>query len=102
MKIELEEKDIAFANNINKDLEDGENVPLFVNEIGKHYFIDFSCTDIGKANAFIDFLMNPNNNKELEEKLGMEINAICYSKNDAKIDTLKEYLRDFLENLDNI
>ena len=32
MKIELDEKDLKFIENVNKDLADGEDIPLFINE----------------------------------------------------------------------
>lgn len=102
MKIELDKKDINFINRINEDLSNGENVPIYINNIGKDYYLNFKCLDIAKANAFIMYFMHPNNTKEIEEKFGIQINSINYCDGDNKLSELKSYLREFLNKLDNI
>ena len=102
MKIELEEKDINYINRVNEDISNGELPPLFVNEVGRDYFINFKCLDRAKANSFILSLLNPARSKEMEEKFGIQFNSLNYCEGDNKIATLKEYLRSFLDTLENI
>lgn len=103
MKIELDENDIKYINRVNQDLADGECPPLFC-EIGKDYYINFTCLDRAKANNFILSLCapNPDITKEVEEKFGVRFNSINYCKGDNKITELKGLLQSFLNALDNI
>lgn len=102
MKIELEENDINYINRVNEDLAAGECSPLFVNEVGKDYYINFTCLDRAKANSFILSLCSQSMNKEMEEKCGIYINSINYCHGDNKISELKDRLRSFLNELENI
>lgn len=104
MKIELDENDLSYINKINKDLENGEQIPLFVGEKGKRYFIEFTCEDIAKANAFIMMFMNPNAEKvqELKDKFGIKVECISYCTGDTKREELKRYLRKMLQELEDM
>lgn len=104
MKIELDKKDFDYIEKINQDLLSGEQIPLFIGEKGKRYFIEFTCEDVAKANAFAMMLMNPNPEKatELKEKFGITVNCISYCNGDSKVNELKQYLQSFLQSLENI
>lgn len=104
MKIELDENDLSYIKKINKDLEDGEQIPLFISEKGRRYFIEFTCEDIAKANSFVMMLMNPNAEKiqELKDKFGIRIECISYHARDAKREELKRYLREVLQELERM
>lgn len=102
MKVELEDKDLSYINRINADLNNGENIPLFINQVGKEYYIKFVCNDIAKANNFImDLIMNPDN-KENEEKFGVQFISLNYYHGDDKISTLKSKLQSFIDELDRL
>lgn len=104
MKIELDEKDLKYIQNINEGLSNGENLPVFIPEKGKRYFIEFTCEDVAKANAFAMMFMNPNPEKvtELREIFGITVNCISYCNGDSKLSELKQYLQSFLQSLENI
>lgn len=103
MKIELEEEDLKYIQSINNDLSAGEDIPLFINEPQKRYFIEFTCEDVARANAFVMMFMNPNIGKvkELREKFGITVNAISYCRGDTKLNELKQYLQSFLQTLED-
>lgn len=103
MKIEFDEKDLDYIDTINKALEDRENIPIFIPEKGR-YFIEFTCEDIGKANAFAMMFMNPNIEKvqELKDKLGITVNCISYCSGDSKREELKRYLQGMLRDLEQM
>lgn len=100
MKIEFDEDDKNYIDRINKDLEIGADVPLFINQVGKTYYINFTCTDIAKANAFIMEFLRPSNN--IMEKFGIRVNSLNYCEGDNKVYQLKEFLQNFLNQLDEI
>lgn len=102
MKIEFEEKDIKRIDGINEDIANNQSPILFVNEVGKNYYINFECVDIAKANNFIWMLMTENKDikKEIEDKFGIKINSINYCEGDNKLHTLKAYLKRFLDELE--
>ena len=102
MKFVLEERDTNYIDKINKDIQYGECPPLFVNQIGKRYYIEFECTDIAKANNFVFDMMNSRNEEQLEEVLGIRVNCINYCNGDTKLNELKETLKDFLYKLENM
>lgn len=104
MNIEFEEKDLKYIDNINKDLESGEEPPLLINKIDHQYYIAFTCKDIAKSNGFImGLIKNPQfNSVELEEKFGIVIDSINFSKGDLKIKELKNTLQNFIDELDKI
>lgn len=103
MKIEFDEKDLDYIDTINKSLESGENIPIFIPEKGR-YFIEFTCEDIAKANAFAMMFMNQNVEKvkELKEKLGITVNCISYCSGDSKREELKRYLEKMLRGLEQM
>lgn len=101
MKIELEEKDKLFINNINKDIENGEKPILYCPDKRK-YSISFEVRDIAKANAFIcSIVMNPNNAKEIEDLIGIRFTSLNY-KEGLQIEKLKELLSRFMIELDQL
>ena len=104
MKIEFDEKDLSFIEKINEDLKDRERIPLFIGEVGKRYYIEFTCEDIAKANAFSMMFMNPNTEKvqELKEKFGITVNCISYCSGDSKIGEFKHYLQRMLQELEQM
>lgn len=97
MKIVLEESDLKYVDRVNEDLFDGKCPPLIVNEVGKEYYINFTCLDIAKANNFILELLQPHDIKE--STTGIHVNSINYCNGDNKINELKEYLKSFLDQL---
>lgn len=104
MKIEFDENDLNYIEKINEDLKAGEQIPLFIGTKGKRYYIEFTCEDIAKANAFAMMFMNPNAEKvqELKEKLGITVNCISYCSGDSKRGELKHYLQRMLQELEQI
>lgn len=95
MKLEFEKKELENAEKIQKYLDAGEQVPLFVNSTEREYALRFKCIDIAKANALLFFLMS--NTKDTNTKLsdcGIEILSIDYrdTKNDI-IEVLEETIR---------
>lgn len=102
MKILLEERDINYINRVNEDLANGELPPLFMNEVGKDYYINLTCLDIAKANSFILDLCAPAKVEEMEEKFGIRFNSINYCHGDNKLIELKDYLQRFLDDLNNV
>ena len=100
MKFVLEEGDERFINNINRSIEEGELPPLFVSRTDTRYYIEFECTDIAKANAFVYTLMN--NDKSLKEDIGIDVKCIAYSHPDRKISKLKKLLQNVIEQLDRL
>lgn len=100
MKIELEGNELDYIDKINKDLSTGNCPPLFVNQIGKEYYINFTCLDLAKANNFIMELLRPAN--IYDNITGIHVNSINYCHGDNKITELKSYLKSFLDQLENI
>ena len=107
MQIILEEQDMQFIEKINKDLEEATEATypgLFINQ-KKNYSISFDVVDIAKANNFIyEIVMNPLSKhvQEIENKLGVRFTSVNYSKGDAKLDELKQHLKDFLIKMEAI
>ena len=101
MEFVVTDKGKHFIDGINKDLEAGENIPLLVPEKDRNYFINFTCTDVAKANLFAYTLMY-NRNIDLEEVLGIRVNSFNYCQGDSKVGELKDYLRAFLDRLDRM
>lgn len=104
MKIEFDENDLSYIEKINEDLKASEQIPLFIGTVGKRYFIEFTCEDIAKANAFAMMFMNPNTEKvqELKEKLGITVNCISYCSGDSKLEEFKRYLEKMLHELEQM
>lgn len=104
MKIGFDEKDLRYIDTINKSLENGEDIPIFIPEKNRRYFIEFTCEDIAKANAFAMMFMNPNIEKvqELKEKFGITVNCISYCSGGSKRDELKHYLQRMLQELEQM
>ena len=103
MRIELSEIDKNNIENINTELEKCNEPPLFINEINREYFINFTCTDIGKANVFVATLLsNTENSKNIQETLGIRVNSLNYCDGDTKLSILKNKLKEFLEELERI
>lgn len=104
MKIEFDENDLKYIEKINEDLKSGEQIPLLVGTVGKRYFIEFTCEDVAKANAFAMMFMDPNVEKirELKERLGITVNCISYCSGDSKREELKRYLEKMLRELEQM
>ena len=103
MKIILEEKDKNYAERINTALGEGEEIALMapVHSKDKKYYIEFTCTDIGKANAFImAFLFNDDNSKELEEEIGINVTALNYKL--LTKDSVNEILQDTIRKIEEL
>ena len=104
MKILLENGDISYINKVNQDLKDNRDIPLFINDANKTYLLEFEALDIAKANNFILNMMiqNPQTVKEIEEVLGIKVKAFTYDKSSQNINSLKKYLKDMLNTLENM
>lgn len=105
MKIILEEREKNLIDNINKDLEDNKDIPLFINKKGSKYYLEFECDDVAKANTFAMYMMAPN--KEIQENIrenfGINITAFSYcSPKEREIENLKNVLRETLDTLENL
>lgn len=93
MKLEFEEKELKSIERLKKDLDAGENVPLFANSIDAEYALKFKCTDIAKANILLHFLMSRYSADTLKA-CGIEVLALEYrnNKNDI-IEILEDTIR---------
>lgn len=101
MKFIAEEKDKKYTKAINTAFENNESVPVFLSEKNKKYYLEFTCTDLGKANAFIMNLMSPNYSDNIKEKLGIEVLNVTYSL-DPKIDRAKAILENALREINEL
>lgn len=100
MKFELTDQDRSYIDKINNDKNN--EIPLFVNELGKEYYFTFVPVDLAKANCFAASLMNPNHDfiKMMEEECGIKVTAISYVNPAHKAtDTIIEVLEDALRKL---
>jgi hypothetical protein len=106
MKVVLDEKDLSLIERINEDINNGENIPLFINRNDDFvYTFEFRCTDIARANLFANLLMNNNLNKEakeFQETFGIDVICLNYSKGDSKIRELKSHLKNLLDELERM
>ena len=103
MKIEFNEKELNYMENINQSIKNKEDVPLFINTIGHTYTFEFTCTDIAKANLFAVMMMGSNDDANyFRDTFGIDVKCLNYSAGDRKINELKGYLNQFLNDLDNI
>lgn len=102
MKIILEEKDKNYAERVNTAFNEGNKefmTPIYSKD--KKYYIEFTCTDIGKANAFImAFLFNDDNSKELEEEIGINVTALNYKL--LTKDSVNEILQDTIRKIEEL
>lgn len=105
MKIIFDEKDKSFAERINTALEEDndEIFPLLLSRKGTKYYLEFECTDIGKANAFAWNFMRSNCKDvlELEEEIGIKVTAINYSIG-SKIDETRNILQEAIDKINNL
>lgn len=103
MKIILEDKDTKYIDLVNKDLENGEEIPLFCGE--KHnYSVSFDVLDIAKANAFVAGIVMTQDTekiKEIEELIGIRFTFLNFVEG-HKIKALKEMLQNFLFEIDRL
>ena len=104
MKIEFNEDDLSYIQRVNEDLENGKRPPLFINQIGDTYTFEFKCTDIARANLFAFMMMASHleEAKEFQKLFGIDVQCINYAKGDSKLNTLKSYLKNFLEELEQM
>lgn len=104
MKIDIDENDKRYVNEINECLAAGEDIPLFISEKGRKYYFEFTCEDVGKANLFAVMLMNPSPEKvkELNENFGITVNAISYKDPAPNVHKIKELLQLLSQELDSI
>lgn len=101
MKIILDEKDKRYANRINEALDNDESIPIYLTRKNTKYYLEFSCTDIGKANAFIMHFMDKNTDIEkISNEVG--INIIGISSNNSIKDSINEILTDAINKINDI
>lgn len=101
MKIILDEKDKRYANCINEALENNETVPIYLTRKNTKYYLEFTCTDVGKANAFIMHFMDKNADIEkINNEVG--INVIGVSSNNSIKDSINEILANTISKIDDI
>ena len=98
MKFEFEERELKAVENIQQDLDNGKDIPLFVYSTDREYALRFKCTDIAKANVLIHFLINRCSTDTLKD-CGIEILSIDYRDN--KNDII-EVLEDTLQRLKGV
>lgn len=101
MKIEYEEKDKDYITLINDDIANNKDIPKFINEKGKRYYVEFTCNDIAKANLFVNYLLSPNPDyaAKINELFGIRIECLSNCSGDSKRDELKRMLEEFLRQL---
>lgn len=97
MKIEFEEKDNIFIDNINKELNNENKLALFIDKKDRNFYLEFTCTDVAKANAFLMYFMINASCKELEEKFGIRLSSLKYSL--ANTNELKDRLQSIIDEL---
>ena len=103
MKIILDEKDEKTIKNINDDIAAGNKPMLYLNEIGREYSFEFTCTDIGRANLFAYLMMRPDDfGKEFQEIFGIRCERIRYVGKPVDVTNLRAYLTECLNKLDNM
>ena len=97
MKIILDESDLKYIARVDSRLSAGESFPLFLAMKKRSYWLEIEVTDIAKANNFVMAMNDPAAKKELSEKCGIEITAICFEKDSVMVKSLKERIRWVLE-----
>ena len=105
MKIILDDVDINYINCVKEEMKNGKERPLIVgNQPGNNYYLNFTVTDVVKANNFILTLLDssPEYRKELEEVAGICVNSFNFCSGDTKINRLKDILQSFINQLDMI
>lgn len=80
MKIEYDESELRSIAKVNDALTNGEDVPLFINELNKEYYLKFKVVDLGKANHFLCQCIAPNAEmaQYMTDSLGIDIRSIDY------------------------
>lgn len=103
MRIELEDNDKEYIERLRDDIEAGENIPgLFTK--GK-YSVSFDIIDEAKANLFLySMVFKTKQNKilDIEGLFGIRFTSVNFSDTDPTINNLKEYLKQVLDDLDNM
>ena len=107
MKFELEQRDENFIDVVTKRLQDeNESVnvkrALLLKHPDRKYNLVFSIKDLAKANNFIIDIFGPREDKEFEEATGIMIESVGCSEADAKVENLKSYLNQMLNELENL
>ena len=112
MKFELEQRDENFIDVVTKRLQDeNESVnvkrALLLKHPDRKYNLVFSIKDLAKANNFIMDIFGPREEadeiqKEFEEATGIMIESVGCSEADAKVENLKSYLNQVLNELENL
>lgn len=104
MKITLGKNDWNEIEKINQDLKEEKKIPLLITEKGERFFLEFTCEDVAKANAFIRMFLNPNieSKEELKDIFGITTRCINYCYGDSKKEELKRYLQSFLQGLERM
>lgn len=97
MKITLDERDLKFIEKVNSRLETRESQCLYLGTKERPYWLEIEITDIAKANNFVMAMNDPIAKKELDEKCGIGISAICYEKESVMCRRLKERIKKVLE-----
>lgn len=103
MRIELEDCDKEYIERLRNDIEAGEAIPgLFTKG---RYSVSFDIIDEAKANLFLYnmvFKTKQNERLGVEELFGIRFTSVNLANIDPAINNLKEYLKQVLENLDNM
>lgn len=97
MKIILDESDLRYIEKIDSRLALGESFPMFIGNKERPYWIEIEVTDIAKANNFVMAMNDPVSRKELSEKCGIKISAICYEKDSIMCQKLKDRIMQALQ-----
>lgn len=103
MRIELEDLDKKYIERLRNDIEAGETIPGLFSK-GK-YSISFDIIDEAKANCFLSnmvFQSMHNKRIDIEDMFGIHFTSVNFTDTNPTIDNLKEYLKQILEDLDNM
>ena len=103
MRIELEDNDKEYIERLRDDIEAGEAMPGIFNK-GK-YSISFDIIDEAKANCFLYnmiFQTMYDKRNDIEDLLGVKFTSVNFTNTDPTINNLKEYLKQVLDDLDNM
>lgn len=96
MRIEFDEKDKKYIENMNKYIEDSKN-PTILFEKDKKYYLEITCSDVAKANRFITTLLY--HDEELKDT-GIKVTAVHLTP--AVKRELKESLLHLIDKVDNM
>lgn len=112
MKFELEQRDKNFIDVVTKKLQDkNESIQtkkhLLLKDEDRKYNIVISIVDLAKANSFIMDAFGISEaedeaQKAFEDATGIRIESVGCSEADTKVEHLKSYLHQMLNELENL